>query len=122
MDQNTTLEAKLEEANEVIDTLTACCRELYYEAEKIKDEKRIYNVIFRGIPEVDNEKMYETMKEVFNTMQNSFTYIGTHGEIRLGKEPKQQQQNVHPRNPGPSVVTHASSRPWSKGLQTWGIS
>ena len=53
-------------------------RELYFESEKAKDEKRVFNVIIRGIPESDNEEMYETMDDLFTTMQNSFTYVTQH--------------------------------------------
>ena len=107
--QNAELENKLDEANERIDALTACNEELYREAEKIKDEKRIYNVIFRGIPEVDNEKIYETMGDLFGTMQNSFPYINTHGAVRLGRVPK--PQNIGQGNQRPMTGTHRPRPP-----------
>ena len=90
VEQNAELETKLEAANEEIETLTACNRELYLESEKVKDEKRTYNVIIRGVPEVDKEKIYETMNDLFALMQNSFAYISTHGAVRIGKVPSQQ--------------------------------
>ena len=81
-------------ANGSIETLAACNGELYYDAKKTKDEKRISNVIIRGILKVDDEKMYVTMNDLFKSMQSSFTYIGTHGVTRLGRAPKQPTQNV----------------------------
>ena len=93
IEQNTELKEKLEEANLRIDALTECNMDLYLENEKSKDEKKAFNVVIRGIPEVDKEKMYETMDSIFECLQPSFNYTSTNGVARLGRAPTQQVPN-----------------------------
>ena len=89
MKQNADLEDRLEAANERIDPLLECNLELYQQTEKAKDEKKLFNVIIRGVPEKANEKLYETIEGILGGLQTTFNYTNTNGAVRLGKPPKQ---------------------------------
>ena len=52
---------------------------LYQQTEKAKDEKKLFNVIIRGVPEKANEKLYETIEGILGGLQTTFNYTNTNG-------------------------------------------
>ena len=54
-------------------------------------ELRQKNIISRGVPESDSEKMHVVMTDLLNKMGASFAYSATHGAIRLGNPTNQTQ-------------------------------
>ena len=87
IDQNKVLEDKLSTANERIITLENLYFDLYHKQERDLMNKQAMNLILRGIPETQNERMHETVGELLDAV-GSFTYINTNGATRLGNHNK----------------------------------
>ena len=86
-DQNKSLDDKLSKAKERITTLENLYYDIYQKQEAKHKSKQALNVVIRGVPEVQNEKMYVTMSELLTPTQ-SIEYTQTNGATRMGKPPK----------------------------------
>ena len=96
--QNKLLEEKLSTANERIVTLENLYYDMYHKQERDLMNKQAMNLIIRGVPESQNEKMHEIMGELLDIV-GSFSYVNTNGASRIGKnnKPKANDQNASPR-------------------------
>ena len=100
--ENEDLKSQLSTAVDRIDTLEQCYGSTYAQREKEKNEKKALNLIIRGVPENDREKMHETMNDLLAQLNtNEVIYTQTNGAIRMGAKPKNQaggkQKGPQPR-------------------------
>ena len=72
---------------ERITTLENLYYDIYQKHEADHKSKQALNVIIRGVPEIQNEKMYVTMSELLTPTQ-TLDYTQTNGATRMGKPPK----------------------------------
>ena len=86
-DQNLQLNSKLTFANERIMTLENLYFDIYQKQEAEFKGKQALNIIIRGMPEVQNERMHEVMSELLAPTQ-SIVYTKTNGATRLGRMPR----------------------------------
>ena len=89
--ENRELKTQLNKAIDRIDTLERCNGHTINNMERAKKDGKAKNIIIRGAPEVENEKMQETMNELVAPAKGQLTYIQTDGAIRLGQRNKGQQ-------------------------------
>ena len=90
--ENEDLKLQLSRAVDRIDTLEQCYGNTYNNMERVKKEKRANNIIIRGVPEKDNERMHETMNELLGPLKGEVTYVQTDGAARLGPRDKGQSR------------------------------
>ena len=86
-------------ANERIITLENLYFDLYHKQERDQMSKQAMNLIIRGIPESQNEKMYEIMGSLLDVV-GSFSYVNTDGASRLGNH-NRARPNVQTAPPRP---------------------
>ena len=67
--ENEVLKLQLSRAVDRVNTLELCYRNTYNNMERVKKEKRTNNLIIRGVPENDNEKMYEVINEFLRPLK-----------------------------------------------------
>ena len=108
--ENEDLKNQLTIATDRIDTLEQCYGNTYTQQEKEKNEKKAFNLIIRGVPENDREKMYETMNDLLAPLNNEVIYTQTNGAIRMGARPSNQtggkQRSTQPR----PIKLHCATR------------
>ena len=96
--ENEDLKLQLSRAVDRIDTLEQCYGNTYNNMERVKKEKRANNIIIRGVPEKDNERMHETMNELLGPLKGEVTYVQTDGAARLGPRDKGQSRGRRQRD------------------------
>ena len=88
------LEARVDLAHDRIATLENCFMDLYHENQMLKNKQKACNIIIRGVPEQDKEKMHETMGELFGAIGGNANYLLTDGAARVGKYTKHQSKQL----------------------------
>ena len=83
--ENAQLKTHLSAAVDRIDTLEQCYKKSYSLREEDKKIQRANNIIIRGVPEVRNEKLFETMGELIAPLEGELLYTQTNGAVRMGK-------------------------------------
>ena len=89
--ENADLKNQVKAAEDRIDTLEQCYGRTYTLREKDRKDKKALNLIIRGVPECDRERIYETMNDLLAPLQGEITYTQTNGASRMGAKPTNQQ-------------------------------
>ena len=82
------LRGEIDDLKAHVSLLQAEVSDLKTERTRAKEDKRLLNVIIRGIPEDRNEKMYVIMAEFLCAAGCSFQYAFTNGASIIGRLPK----------------------------------
>ena len=108
--ENESLKNKLNSATDRIDTLEQCYGRTYSLREKEKKDKKAYNLIIRGVPEGDKERLYETMNDLLAPLQGQITYTQTDGAIRMGAKTINRQGGGQKRGQVRPIKLYCATR------------
>ena len=119
--ENSELKTELSKAVDRIDTLEQCYGNTYNSMERERKAKKANNIIIRGVPEKENEKMFETMNEFMVTLNGEVTYVQTDGATRIGTTVRGQQRGHRQAQDQPRPIRLFCTTRLQKGVLYRGI-
>ena len=79
------LESRVDLAHDRIATLENCYMDLYHENQTLKNKQKACNILIRGVPEQDREKMHQTIGDLLGAIGGNANYLLTDGAAWVGK-------------------------------------